>query len=93
MAREAGADAVIDFRAEDVGARIAELTNGKGADRLIEAALREKRAALSKDARQEGTVIVYGAGGTEGRDFCRLGHPESADHQFIYMYELPRRPM
>ena len=36
LARAAGADEVIDFRAEDVGARMLALTGGRGADRILE---------------------------------------------------------
>ena len=34
--RAAGADEVINYRREDVVKRIADLTNGRGADRIIE---------------------------------------------------------
>ena len=62
-AREAGADEVIDFRAEDGSARIAELTNGKGADRLLEPHFAKNAPLFPKMLAKHGTVIIYGAGG------------------------------
>lgn len=38
-AREAGADVVLDYRREDIVARVAELTGGRGVDRIIEVEL------------------------------------------------------
>ena len=89
IAREAGADAVIDFRADDVGARIAELTNGKGADRLLEPHFAKNAPLFPKLLAKKGTVIVYGAGGTEGAISAGWGIQNQPTIKFIYMYELP----
>src|SRR6185312_7316052 len=35
-AREAGADATVNYRQEDIGARVKELTQGHGVDAIIE---------------------------------------------------------
>ncbi len=89
VAREAGADAVIDFRAEDVGARMAEVTNGKGADRLLEPYFAKNAPLFPKMLAKLGTVIVYGAGGTEGVIPAGWGIQNQPTIKFIYMYELP----
>jgi NADPH2:quinone reductase len=89
MAREAGADEVIDFRAEDVGARMAEVTNGKGADRLIEPHFAKNAPLFPKMLAKLGTVIVYGAGGAEGVIPAGWGIQNQPTIKFIYMYELP----
>jgi NADPH2:quinone reductase len=89
MALEAGADAVIDFRAEDVGARIAELTNGKGADRLLEPHFAKNAPLFPKMLAKRGTAIVYGAGGAEGVIPASWGIQNQPTIKFIYMYELP----
>ena len=89
MAREAGADDVVDFRAEDVGARIAELTNGKGADRLLEPHFAKNAPLFPKMLAKRGKVIVYGAGGAEGAITASWGIQNQPTIKFIYMYELP----
>jgi NADPH:quinone reductase len=89
MAREVGADAVIDFRAEDVGARIAALTNGNGADRLLEPHFTKNAPLLPKMLAKKGTVIVYGAAGAEGAIPTRWGIRNQPTIKFMYMYELP----
>ena len=88
-ARAAGADDVIDFRAEDVGARVAALTNGKGADRLLEPHFAKNAPLFPKMLAKLGTVIIYGAGGPEGVIPASWGIQNQPTIKFIYMYELP----
>jgi NADPH2:quinone reductase len=89
MAREAGADEVIDFRADDVGARIAELTSHKGADRLLEPHFAKNAPLFPKMVAKRGKVIVYGAGGADGAIPAGWGIQNQPTIKFIYMYELP----
>jgi NADPH:quinone reductase len=89
MAREAGADEVVDFRTEDMGSRVAELTNGKGADRLLEPLFAKNAPFFSKILAKRGTAIIYGAGGTEGVIPAGWGIQNQPTIKFIYMYELP----
>ena len=88
-AKAAGADEVIDFRREDVGARVAALTDGQGADRLIEPQFALNAPLFPKLLRKRGTVIVYGAGGAEGSISAAWGIQNQPTIRFIYMYELP----
>src|SRR5258705_10255374 len=89
IAREAGADEVIDFRAEDVGARIAALTSGNGADRLLEPHFAKNAPLFPKMLAKQGKVIVYGAGGVDGAIPAGWGIQNQPTIKFIYMYELP----
>lgn len=62
LARQAGAGAVVNYKTEDLGARVAALTAGAGVARIIEvdfAANVESDVAM---LRPEGDVVVYGAG-------------------------------
>jgi NADPH2:quinone reductase len=88
-AREAGADEVIDFRAEDVGAQVAELTNGKGADRLLEPHFAKNAPLFPEMLAKLGTAIIYGAGGTKGVIPAGWGIQNQPTIKFIYMYDLP----
>jgi NADPH:quinone reductase len=89
IAQAAGADEVIDFRAEDVGARIAELTNGKGADRLLEPHFAKNAPLFPKMLGKRGKAIIYGAGGADGAIPAAWGIQNQPTIKFIYMYELP----
>ena len=89
LARAAGADEVIDFRAEDVGARMLALTGGRGADRILEPFFAKNAALYPQMLGKGGTVIVYGAGGAEGPISASWGIQNQPTIRFIYMYELP----
>jgi NADPH2:quinone reductase len=56
----AGADEAINYRSEDVPARVEELTDGRGADRIIELNLSANAPMYDRILAPEGTVIVYG---------------------------------
>ncbi|MGX1790515.1 NADPH:quinone reductase [Bosea sp. NPDC055332] len=60
VAREAGADHCIDYRHEDVGGRIAEITGGHGVDAIIEMNLSANAGLIAAALRPKGRVIVYG---------------------------------
>ncbi len=62
-ARAAGADATIDYRREDVAARLSALTGGRLADRVIEVDLAANGARLPDLLRPNGIAAVYGSGG------------------------------
>lgn len=59
-AREAGADHCIDYRREDVGTRVAEITGGRGVDAIIEMNLSANAGLIPATLRPKGRVIVYG---------------------------------
>jgi len=59
-AREAGADHCIDYRSEDVGARVAEITGGRGVDAIVEMNLSANAGLIPAVLRPKGSVIVYG---------------------------------
>ncbi len=61
LALAAGAEAAIDYRQEDVAARIAELTGGRGVDRVIEVNLSANAATYTRVIRPGGRVTVYGS--------------------------------
>jgi len=64
-ARAAGADSVINYRSEDVGARVRQLTDGRGVDAVIEVDLAANAKLLPAVLKAHGVVVVYGTGATE----------------------------
>ena len=61
-AREAGADHCIDYKRENVGERVAEITDGRGVDAITEMNLSANAHLIPAVLRPKGKVIVYGTG-------------------------------
>jgi NADPH:quinone reductase len=62
-ARAGGADQTIDYKREDVGKRIRELTGGRGIGRVIEVDLAANAATYGAILTDSAKVVVYGSGG------------------------------
>jgi len=62
LAREAGADVVIDYKREDVAARVLQAHGGKGIDRVIEVDIAANAAVDAACLRTGGEVVAYGSG-------------------------------
>ncbi len=61
-AREAGADHTIDYKHDNVGERVMELTGKRGVDAVIEMDLSANAKLMPAVVRPKGSVIVYGTG-------------------------------
>lgn len=59
-ARQAGADEVVNYRTEDVAAKILDMTDGKGVDRIVELNLSANAPSYGRILAPRGTVIIYG---------------------------------
>ncbi len=65
LAREAGADIVLNYKTDDLPSAISDATHALGVDRIVEVDI---AANIDKDIallRQDGEVIVYGSGSSE----------------------------
>ena len=89
LAKAAGADEVVDFRAEQVGERVLQLTGGQGVERVLEPHFVRNARLYPKLLKKRGTVIVYGSGGTEATLSANWGIQNQPTIRFILMYELP----
>ena len=88
VAREAGADHVVDYIRDNVGERVAAITNKAGVDAVIELDLVANAGLLPTVLRPKGTVVVYGTGKPEAQipaAFCLVN---SIRLQFMLVYEL-----
>jgi NADPH2:quinone reductase len=88
IAIEAGADHCIDYKTEDVGARVMELTEKRGVDAVIEMNVSANAKLLPGVLRPKGSVIIYGIAGPEAAipaAFCLVN---SIRLQFFLVYEL-----
>jgi NADPH2:quinone reductase len=86
VARDAGADHTIDYKAENVGERVAALTKG-GVDAVIEVDLTANAHLLPNVLRPRGTLVVYGTGPQAQfpASFCLQNN---ITVKFLLVYEL-----
>jgi NADPH2:quinone reductase len=88
-AREAGADAVIDYRTEPVADRVRELTGGRGVDRVVEVDLAANAALLPQVVARDGVCACYGSGKAEMSLPFGPMILSGAAIRFFIVYELP----
>jgi len=87
-ARRAGADYTIDYKREDVGARVMAITDKKGVDAVIELDVAANARLIPQVLRPRGRVVVYGTGAAEGALPLMFLLRNAITLQFIYVYEL-----
>jgi len=87
LALDAGADHVIDYKREDVGARVMELTDQAGVDAVIELDLTANARLLPAVLRPRGTVVVYGTR-AEAQIPAQWLLVNAVALTFIFVYEL-----
>lgn len=89
LAREAGADHVIDYRRENVGERVMQATGGRGVESIIEMDLTANANLIPAVIRQHGNVIVYGTGfeASIPAGFCLI---QGITFRFFLIYEIAK---
>ena len=65
LARAAGADEIVDYRHEDVAARVHAITGGAGVDRVIDVDFAANVDSSLAAVGAEGDIVVYGSGRAE----------------------------
>ncbi|WP_237212879.1 NADPH:quinone reductase [Falsiroseomonas oryziterrae] len=88
-ARAAGADEVIDYRAENVVERVRDLTSGRGVDRVVEVDLAANAALLPQIVARDGFCACYGSGKAEMSLPFGPMILSGAAIRFFIVYELP----
>ena len=89
LAREAGADASIDYRREDVAARVKALTGGRGADAIVEVDAAANARHWGDWLAFGGQVVVYGSGQADMALPFRPLILGFVDVRFFIVYRLP----
>jgi len=87
-ARAAGADHCIDYKREDVGARVKDLTDSEGVDAVIELDLAVNAKLMPSVLRPNGSIIVYGTGAPEAAIPAQWMLTNSIAIKFTLVYEL-----
>jgi NADPH2:quinone reductase len=86
-AQDAGADATIDYKRDNVGERVMDITGKRGVDAIIEMDLSANAKLIPSILRPKGSVIIYGTGPETALPtaFCLVN---SIRLQFFLVYEL-----
>lgn len=87
LALAAGADHVLDYRRENVGERVMELTDRAGVDAIIELDLRANASLIPTVLRPRGVVAVYGTAG-EAQIPAHWLLVNAITLKFVFVYEL-----
>jgi NADPH2:quinone reductase len=88
LAREAGADHTIDYKRDNVGAAVMDLTDKAGVDAVIEMDIAANAKLLPGLIRSRGTVVVYGTGTPEATIPSQFLLINSIAVKYIFVYEL-----
>jgi NADPH2:quinone reductase len=88
-AREAGADEVINYRTEDVGARIKSVTGGRGVGAVVEMDLSRNAKYYPEVLSPHAIVAVYGMSVLEATLPSLWLMQNSVTVQFLFVYEVP----
>lgn len=86
-AQDAGADAIIDYKRDNVGERVMDFTGKRGVDAIIELDLTANAKLIPGILRPKGSVTIYGTGPDVSLPaaFCLVN---SIRLQFFLVYEL-----
>jgi NADPH2:quinone reductase len=88
-AKAAGADAVVNYKQEDLVQRVKELTGGKGVDRVIEVDLAANVAKLPALVADYGMIVVYGSGAREVPVSFGASILGNIGYRFFIVYNQP----
>ena len=87
-ARAAGADEVIDYRREDVGARVQAATGGRGVDAVVEVDFTGNARLYPACLAPGATVAVYGMNQLEAAVPASWFMRHRLTLSFVYIYEI-----
>lgn len=91
VARDAGADHVIDYKRENVAERVMAITNKKGTDAVIEMDLLANAKHYAAMLHARSVVVVYGTGGFEAMIPAQFMLTSAIAIKFIFVYELTQQ--
>lgn len=88
LAREAGADHVVNYKREDVGAAVMDLTDKAGVDAVIEMDLAANAKLYPGLLHPRSEVVVYGTGAPEAPIPAQSMLVNAVTLRWIFVYEL-----
>jgi NADPH2:quinone reductase len=88
MAREVGADHTIDYKSDDVPARVMAITGNKPIDAIIDMDISSNAKYVAAVLKPKGNVIIYGTSNPQATIPAGFGIPNATRYQFFIVYEL-----
>ena len=85
---EAGADHAIDYKHENVGERVMELTGKTGVDAIIEVDFAANAKLIPHVLRPRGLVVIYGTSNSESEIPWGFFLVNALTLKYVYVYEL-----
>ncbi len=89
IARQAGADHVIDYKNEPVGERVKAITGGRGVDAVVEVDLAANARLLPEVLAPNGVVAIYGSGAPKAAIPFQFLLQNSIELKFFLVYQMP----
>jgi NADPH2:quinone reductase len=89
LARQAGADDVVDYKRENVGARVKAFTGNRGVDAVIEVDLAANARLLPDLLAPNGVVAVYGSGAPQASIPFQFLLQNNITLKFFLVYLMP----
>jgi NADPH2:quinone reductase len=87
-ARAGGADHTINYKSEDIAARVKEMTGGKGVDRIVDMDITANAKLIPAVLKPRGTVVIYGIGGPEATIPAQYCLTSQIQLKFFLVYDL-----
>lgn len=91
FARAAGADEVINYKTDDIGLRVMQMTNGAGVDAIIELDIAMNAPIIPHTLKPHGTVVIYGYSSPAAPLPLQWLLQNSATLRFFLVYELSNK--
>jgi NADPH2:quinone reductase len=88
-ARKGGAHATINYRNEDVAARLAELTKGEGIDRVVDVELGVNLPTYEKALRPSAVIATYAAAATQDSVLPSRLRQRNVTVRMVFVYTMP----
>jgi NADPH2:quinone reductase len=88
-AKAAGADAVVNYKSEDLAQRVKALTDGRGVDRVIEVDFAANIAKLPALVADYGMIVVYGSGARDVPVSFGASILGNIGYRFFIVYNQP----
>jgi NADPH2:quinone reductase len=88
LAKDVGADHTIDYKREDVPARVMAITGNKPVDAIIDMDIAANAKYVSAVLKPQGSVIIYGSSKPEATIPAGFSVPNGIRYQFFIVYEL-----
>lgn len=92
IAKDSGADEVINYKSEDVADRVKEITQGEGVDRIVEVAFATNLKVNQEIIKPNGAIATYSSGESNNPEIPFLPFLlKNTLVRFVLVYAMPKQ--